>query len=161
MKIGIITLYGEDNYGNKLQNYALKKTLENFFQDVETVKIELIEKKTIKYYCNKFTIKLFLKYLFLKLIDLKEKTKNNNREKLMKEFSNQNLNVERYRLTKEKLNSINGIYDKLVIGSDQVWNPNFVRKMLDWYFVMFSPKNKNIAYSASFGINEIEDELKD
>ena len=28
MKIGIITLYGEFNYGNRLQNYALQRTLE-------------------------------------------------------------------------------------------------------------------------------------
>ncbi|MDD4066524.1 MAG: polysaccharide pyruvyl transferase family protein [Clostridia bacterium] len=161
MKIGIITLYGEDNYGNKLQNYALKKILEKFSQDVETIKLDLIENKTIKYYCNKFTIKLFFRYIFLKVIGLNRKIKNINRKKTMKEFSNQNLNVKGYRLTKEEFNSLNVIYDKLVIGSDQVWNHNFVRKMLDWYFVIFSPKDKNIAYSASFGIDEIEDELKD
>lgn len=39
MKIGIVTLGGYWNYGNRLQNLALKKVLENEF-DAEVVTVK-------------------------------------------------------------------------------------------------------------------------
>ena len=35
MKIGIVTIFG-DNYGNKLQNYALQALLESMDHEVKT-----------------------------------------------------------------------------------------------------------------------------
>jgi len=37
-KAGIITLFGEYNYGNRLQNYAVQETLRKMGLDVETIK---------------------------------------------------------------------------------------------------------------------------
>ena len=39
-KIGIVTLNGYFNYGNRLQNYALQETLKSFGCDVETIIID-------------------------------------------------------------------------------------------------------------------------
>lgn len=39
-KIGIITLCSNDNFGNKLQNYALKKYLEKHNLSVNTIWID-------------------------------------------------------------------------------------------------------------------------
>ena len=39
-KIGIITLNGYFNYGNRLQNYALQETLKSFGYEVETVLVD-------------------------------------------------------------------------------------------------------------------------
>lgn len=36
-KVGIITLNGYENYGNRLQNYALQTIIENFGYNVETI----------------------------------------------------------------------------------------------------------------------------
>ena len=36
MKIGIVTIFG-DNYGNKLQNYALQALLESMGHEVKTI----------------------------------------------------------------------------------------------------------------------------
>ena len=36
-KIAILTLNSNENFGNKLQNYALKKTLEKFNYNVDTI----------------------------------------------------------------------------------------------------------------------------
>ena len=49
----IVTLNGNNNFGNKLQNYALKKILCNYFKNVESAKYKesviYKTKKTLKY----------------------------------------------------------------------------------------------------------------
>ena len=40
-KIGILTLNGYHNYGNRLQNYALQKVLESLGFDVDTIIVNL------------------------------------------------------------------------------------------------------------------------
>ena len=56
MKIGIVTLYGEFNYGNRLQNYALQMILEALGNDVST--IVAIDKQTpIKHFLKKYLVK--------------------------------------------------------------------------------------------------------
>ena len=50
-------------------------------------------------------------------------------------------------------------YDYFICGSDQVWNYNF-KTFNESMFLDFSPKEKNIAYAASFGIDKIENEYK-
>ena len=37
MKVGIVTLYGDFNYGNRLQNYALSTVLRGMGNDVVTL----------------------------------------------------------------------------------------------------------------------------
>ena len=49
-RVGIITLHGHYNYGNKLQNYALQETIKYLGCDVETVIICNGIKKTNKPY---------------------------------------------------------------------------------------------------------------
>lgn len=55
---------------------------------------------------------------------------------------------------------MNDKYDFFIVGSDQVWNPEFAA--YDEDFLTFSDNNKKIAFSASFGVNDIKnDELKE
>jgi len=49
-KIAIITLNGYFNYGNRLQNFALQKTLQKMGYEVETLRIERNAKKRNKLY---------------------------------------------------------------------------------------------------------------
>lgn len=51
-------------------------------------------------------------------------------------------------------NKIGKKYEKIIIGSDQVWNYNFDR-FSENRFALFSPSEKVISYAASFGISEI------
>ena len=54
MKAGIVTINDDNNYGNKLQNYAVQIFLENNNIDVKTIKnmpnINNKEKSKLKYY---------------------------------------------------------------------------------------------------------------
>ena len=38
MKVGILTIYGGSNFGNKLQNYALQQFLKNEGIEAETIR---------------------------------------------------------------------------------------------------------------------------
>lgn len=137
-KIGIYTLNGNYNYGNRLQNYALKKIVENLGFDVET----------IWFISRKDKIIMNIKNLAFRILNKKRKINFMN-------FSNKYLNI-KYYYSKKIANK----YDKFVVGSDQVWNYNFP-DFDNSYFLTFSPYEKNISYAASFGINDIAKEKEE
>lgn len=53
-------------------------------------------------------------------------------------------------------NELENCYDYFIIGSDQVWNPEFGR-LTDFELVNFTEKVPKIAFSASFGIEQLPD----
>ena len=139
-KVGILTLNGNYNFGNKLQNYALIKFIEENFE----CKCDTIWTNDTKT-CN----------IFKQLIRKMLKRKGYIREKKFKEF-NKYLNIK-----KTKVNLIKDEYDKYIIGSDQVWNYNDPIFSAYKYFALFAEPQKNISYAASFGVSNIEDEYID
>lgn len=131
-KIGIVTLNGNFNIGNRLQNYALKKYLESLKLDVETIWFCRIKDRFIMIIKN---------IIFNFLIS--------SRGHNFRKFSKSYLNTKYFAST-----NVSNRYDYIIVGSDQVWNynfPGFSKTM----FLDFSPYEKNIAYSASFGIDRI------
>lgn len=53
------------------------------------------------------------------------------------------------------------MFDKIIVGSDQVWNPEFCKERPMRYLLDFvEDDNKKVSYSSSFGISELPDELK-
>lgn len=145
LKIAIITIYGEENYGNKLQNYAIKKMIENIIDNsVYTIK----PKQTIKQKILNILSKLHIgKYKHLKK-DCFDQRKMSN----FKTFSKKYLNVTKY----NTLNKLNEEYDLFFVGSDQVWNTNgFKGKLLDYFLLSFVDDHKRIAIAPSLGTGKI------
>lgn len=136
-KIGIITLNGNINYGNRLQNYALEKAIKKLELEVNTIWIcshKEYAKEKMKKIVFLFTNKR--KYKFIK-------------------FSDKYINTKYY-----FSNNIDSKYNYFIAGSDQVWNynfPNFDSNML----LSFANDRKKISYAASFGIDNIIDEKKE
>lgn len=145
MKAGIVTINDNDNYGNRLQNYALYKILENNNFDVTTIVNEPFSN----------TKKLYLLRI-LKNINYKGTySDNKKRSQNFKEFNN-NIKFSSKKITAySKLKE----YDYVITGSDQVWNPGFGR-LRDVDLLTIVPGNKRIAFSASFGVNSIPDKIK-
>lgn len=142
--INIVTLYGNRNFGNKLQNYALQIELEKILGKDGCVKtiiptntgiVNTIKKCLI--YRNKKTNPREVKFLeFNKHINY---------------LSNEiNINKPRF---KEKC-------DYLVFGSDQVWNPNFEGKT-NLFCGNFKSDAVKISYAASFGVEELENKYRE
>ena len=63
MKIGLITLNGYHNYGNRLQNYALQKFIGNLADDI-TVDTIWVEDKLEKSISNAEIFKYARRYIF-------------------------------------------------------------------------------------------------
>lgn len=158
LKIAIITINDNNNYGNRLQNYALQQYL------LKKIKIEKVD--TIWYdpkykYMSQIDIvswRTWIKYI----INWK-----NQRKYLKKEYLDNNIrmyNIGKFtKNIKTKLdfkirNNLNKEYDYFITGSDQVWNPNFWSKRYNHAnirFLKFASKEKRIAYAASIAIPEI------
>ena len=159
MKVAIITLLGHFNYGNRLQNYALQKFISNYVEAVETIWFEknyLLEIKRDKF--DKKYVKNIFKFIF----NWKGARKTEEyygreciRQYNIKKFSDKYINIKYdYKINK----NLDNMYDYFIVGSDQVWNPNFWSKKYDHAnirFLKFAPKEKRIAYAASIAIPEI------
>lgn len=86
--------------------------------------------------------------------------KNKKREEIFRAFSKTYLNEteKKYSINKD-VSILNDYYDKFIVGSDQVWNPQMSRGS-SVYFLQFAEKSKRISYSASFGVSELEKEVE-
>jgi Polysaccharide pyruvyl transferase. len=153
MKIGILTIVDYDNYGNRLQNYALQKVMQNMGHEVLTVK---------NFHGSQASIfKRIFKILDLtKIIPrLRYHDINRKRSKNFEKFTQKYINESKksYFSVKDDYNELSDV-DCFVIGSDQVWNYTFSR-FSDIDFGMFTTKPK-ISYAASFGVSTVPAKLK-
>lgn len=134
-KVGIITLNGNYNFGNKLQNYALQTILIKNNLDAETI-MYYEEKKDI--YDIKNIVKFFIRKRYRNFCKFDKKIK-----------------YSKYYFYKDKnINLLKEKFASFFVGSDQVWNPT-IGVSLDVYLLSFAhPKQRN-SISASFGISEL------
>lgn len=132
-KIGIVTLNGYFNFGNRLQNYALTRVLENFGFEVYTiwdkdiVRIIKDKVKTVVFWVPKYRrFRKFYKFS----------------RKYTKEL-----------LLKNKKDD----FDYIVVGSDQVWNPRYIN---EHPFLLYEPRGneKVVGYATSFGTAKLPEE---
>lgn len=136
--IGLITIIDNSNYGNRLQNYAVQEILKKLNIDVNTVYNTI---SSFKLKCL-FWIKKIAKFILVK------------RYRNFLKFSN-SIKMSRKMISPNYIpKSLNNNYDYFIVGSDQVWNPNFDR-LSDVDLLSFAEPNKRISFSASFGISEL------
>ncbi|AUG58590.1 MAG TPA: polysaccharide pyruvyl transferase family protein [Defluviitaleaceae bacterium] len=164
-KIGIMTLNGYYNYGNRLQNYALQESLKFLGFVVETIINRRTPKKTkfIKRIHNLGTnsykeiyIKAYNKtWRKIRKKSIVKRTEN------FKEFTLNYINETNYFISENNIpKNLSDRYDYFVTGSDQVWNPvNTLGSSI--FFLTFAEKHKRIAYAPSFGVSEIKPEYKE
>lgn len=157
MKIGIITLYGQTNYGNRLQNYAVSKLLQKYGEP-ETIVIQyenVIKEKIRKWFLYKHGIAFRHK--------VPHRISKAARERCLRfvQFTDENIPFRYYKASSFLHNRIlQERFESFVTGSDQVWNPFFwgereAENMFALYLLAFSPGEKRIALSASIGIDTL------
>lgn len=149
------------NFGNKLQNYAVIKVLKTFNIDSYTLNFEIVG-ESYKSKLKKKVKKLIMHVTGYKLAK-SEKNKffwrclSGRIENFHKFEKNRIIYYSDFTLENSK------DFDFYVIGSDQVWNPEFFKyhKMKkEAYLLTFCEDRKKICFSPSFGISEIPDEWK-
>ena len=164
-KVGILTLNGYFNYGNRLQNYALQETLNSLGMAVETIIVDRnkkINNEKSKENIDKFQT-LTVRKAINKTLNLVQKKRNMKYEKgrteNFKKFTTRYITETDFSISDSNIpNDLNKRYDYFVIGSDQVWNPNLINGS-SIFFSAFAPEEKRIAYVPSFGISNIPEEF--
>ncbi len=141
LKIGIITIHSDLNYGAALQAYALCSYLVNMGYDAKIINYIKIP--------NRPRVYPFPKSIAYKLM-------NAPRLYRYREFLKGSLSNIRYNSLDEIMNGFDEPFDIVISGSDQVWNPHcggFVTRLNPAYYLAFanSAKYKKIAYGSSVG----------
>ena len=167
-KIGIITLNGYFNYGNRLQNYALQDVIENFGFECETLinstnlsgQETTIAKSSIQIFMEK-SLKEKIEMINYKLNKRKINEYSDKRQNIFINFSKKYIKETNFNI------SINNIppnleekYKYFISGSDQVWNPNDPA-VSEINFMTFAPINKRLTYAPSFGVSKIPQQYKE
>lgn len=152
MKVAIITITDGQNYGNRLQNYALQKSLMDLGCEVETVKRRTHRDLTWIGWQKK-KVKIIIKRMV---------GRNNDLHRLLRKRTFDSFN-KYIKFSKSVLHNnvapkgIEHQYDYFIVGSDQVWNAGFriIREDIMNYLLSFAPNDKRIAYAASFGTDRL------
>lgn len=150
-KIGIITLYGNQNYGNRLQNLAVQEMLED--RGFRAESIVLIDRR-FQWRQRTFALRKFFQGILLGDIQAAR----------IYHF----LAFDRkYIRTKYLLRTDGPIpakslpeYDYFVAGSDQVWNPcmKVVAGNSVLFFLRFAEDARKVCISPSIGVDAIPEE---
>ena len=157
MNIRIITLVGL-NQGNRLQNYALQYFLQKLGHEVSTVmddRVQFLNRPFVigdifNIYVIKCIIKYIINYKNFRSFCKRELKRRNNYWK----FNDQNIIFDG---TKSKCKNLDEKTDIYVVGSDQIWNYNFINdnNILDTFWLLDFGKKRKISYAASFGVEFI------
>jgi len=176
-KIGIITIYDLNNYGNRLQNYAVQEffcergfktfTIKNHlatnhspFNKKDTDGAVIYRFKNSKIFFARVRSKSFKKLISFPFRKIKNSIVtpiiNIKRKKSFITFEKKFINTTTYVIDFANSKEINKKFDYFAIGSDQVWNPNYGR--ISYIFLLsFCPPNKKICFSPSLGTGDIDD----
>ncbi len=166
MKIGILTLfYGNINWGGVLQGYALKTVIEELALEcgIPDCRVDIVEYSggvnpvypSLKSQLRQYSVGEIFKRVtesFLRKLKRKKNAPLGVRRKLFCEF------MEKVRLddkgyTDRNMAELSREYDALISGSDQVWNPNAIRRG----FLQMDVQDpcRRIAYAASIARNDL------
>lgn len=162
MKLGLLSFHNAANYGAGLQAYALQKFIET--QGYECEYLDYQNEHRRGTYDMNYQIKNELKRKnfvgAMKLILGKPLLEA--RDKKFKEFYKQYVKYSaKTYYSPEELRSVNGSYDKFIVGSDQVWNPKNNGKDVTYLLDFVEDKGKTISYSSSFGILEVPEFIRE
>lgn len=148
--VGIITLPGNFNYGNRLQCYAMTRAV----SELKCQPVVLEREVKFSWY------RRFFYYIKETLRCLRNGGHSSSPEKMRTEgrivaFSRFGSRIPTTVLPGLGIRELDK-YDHIIVGSDQVWNPNEICHQEDWYFASHAAKEKRCAVAASVGIDSFD-----
>lgn len=160
MKIGIVTLPFNWNYGGILQTYALQQALKDLGHEAATINRDTVLTSF------KLKVLLIIRRSILRIIGKKVIVRpwpTKTEEKIIRQHTDKFIseNIATTYLLKSEAdfkNLANYNFEAFITGSDQVWRPKY-SPVLENHFLGFLDKKstvKRIAYAASFGVDNWE-----
>lgn len=152
MKIGIMTFHWATNFGAILQAYALQSYLTDLGHQADIINYKpfTFRQSLFKLLCSKNCVSNLKSWI---------------KERNLQKFRNDHFTYssEEYYLS-EQLKQNPPEYDIYITGSDQVWNPYFLKggekKQTFSYFLDFGKNVIKCAYAVSFGTESYDNEAK-
>lgn len=144
-KICLLTINDNNNYGNRLQNYASFIYLSRIGYKVYNMENYTVFNRKKRYLLKRFK---YRKYNRL--------------------FSDNNDKKKKFELFNEKIRYYDSMYnpfkkyddfDYVVVGSDQVWHPKFA--LDDATSLKYFPPRKRVSLAASFGVESVDEKSKE
>lgn len=160
----ILTITDVDNYGNRLQNYALQSLLSRY-GTCTTITMPIGIKKKLPYCLIKGRgiLSLFIKRIYSYMFN-DERSVKFKRFIKCSEMTDSLINHDSFYLScTHDFFAIHGeTFKTLVIGSDQVWNYQWLTSNeLELRLGSFAFNEHDVfSYAASFGVSDIDDEAK-
>ena len=152
MKVGIVTIFDNNNHGNRLQNYALQQVLLRYTDEVVTMKNK-------PWYSKKSRLARMLPMaesaFFNRLLGMERRAR-------IVEFTGRHVRLSRDCYWYDKADQAPkkaDACDLYCAGSDQIWNPTMGRGG-SFDYLNFAPTERTFSYAASFGIDEIPENFR-
>lgn len=142
-RVAIVTIISQ-NYGNRLQNYALQEAIKKNGVDVETIPLQYktnFERK----------IKLLTKTILSKVL-------NKYSNDIIWELFDKKIKWSKYTAENPEISSK---YDYFIAGSDQIWNPIFPFNSDREFLTFTNDDEKKVAYAASIGLEKLPTKCKE
>lgn len=157
MNIGIITHPLHSNFGGILQNYAMQEVLRRMEHVPITYRFSI--SLTFVDWIN-INLRVLLKKLLGKNVQFRESPWNyKKRMQGLEHFIERNIKCYPSNNSKENLNDfiVDNSLSALIVGSDQVWRPKYVKNIYNMFLDFAEDKNIiRISYAASFGTDSWE-----
>lgn len=153
-KIGILTFHNAINYGAVLQAYALQTYINNNYE--ADCSIIDYDNNYFKYIYNynvwqngislKTRIKRLIQLLYHPIKTHKDKVK----RKTLLRFINKYF-ILNYKCDRTDFNKATSVVDKIIVGSDQVWNMSLSNFDTTYFLDCVEDDSKKYSYAASLG----------
>ena len=153
-KIGIMTWFKHNNYGTVLQAYALQKKINLLGNEAEIINYSTRIRKTMFHEMN---FHFIIKKLSYEFFHQRYHQNNSNTKKLFDDFRNNYLNISKECDNHNELKQVGESYDKIVCGSDQIWNPNFFENNLVEAYIGDQHSNSDLSKLHSYRLKPIYD----
>lgn len=150
MKIGIITMHKVLNFGSALQAYALQRVLDNNGYDCEIIDYDFPPRSPFLDRLNT-TVRFWIYQL--RTGTFFEKSK----KSYFKDFYKRFFRLSSKRYDKQTIARVNDIYDAFLTGSDQVWNPTWIKDDTTFLLSFAVDDKPKCSYASSFAMSDIPD----
>lgn len=145
MKFGTLTFHNVNNYGARLQAYALQKFIEKNGFESEIINFSPNSST------NKKERNTLLKKIYNRLFNIKSYKNKKEKIKLFDQFSSRYMKISSTSYKGDESMERNPLhYDGFIVGSDQIWNTEITNNSKA-YFLNFVENEIKISYAASFG----------
>ena len=162
-RVGIITILDNVNYGNRLQNLAMQRLLEELGCRAETIRHSHSARIALKDRLLRLPPVFRLNRLGKALLgEGTEQSLLRARQEEVLRFNRRLIRMSRREILDGRAPAaLREDYHWFVTGSDQVWNPHFARSAApdpQVAYLRFAPPEKRIAISPSFGVAQLPPE---